>query len=309
MNRYKKLFLSIVLLFVVSFSLPVVASANSPAPAYHLTAILSNLPDNAVYADLLIKIEEKDPLFVDFQPNAFVQAASEAKELVAYSEEGFRSFTFHYKDAKSNIQITEYYNYSNDDLYYVDFCTDLEYRDYLTQYENLRKHYRDVRIALLDKDFNIIAVSKPAQLPKQSNAFRFDGRIYYNFFTNAINCDTSLDVLYVIFGGIYSVLIMLMSVGTETVLACFFGFKKKRIGTVLVLNVCTQIAMRVLYAVLPFAYLIETCILEILVYCTEFLIYKKRFSEVRTGKLVWYTILANTLSLLLGILLDCYIFT
>ena len=106
MRKYKKLFLTLVFLLATAFSLPVSVSANAPMPADHLTAILSNLPDDAVYADLLIKIDENDPKYVEFQPNAGVYIASGASELVAYSKDGFRSFTFHYKDANSNIRIS-----------------------------------------------------------------------------------------------------------------------------------------------------------------------------------------------------------
>lgn len=309
MRKYKKLFLTLVFLLATAFSLPVSVSANAPMPADHLTAILSNLPDDAVYADLLIKIDENDPKYVEFQPNAGVYIASGASELVAYSKDGFRSFTFHYKDAKSNIRISHYYNYDNTITYYVDFCNSLEYRDYLTQYEDLRKDYRDIKLVLLDKDFNIIAVSDTAQLPKESNAFRFNGHIYYDFITNALECENELNPLYVIFGGFYSILIMLVSIGAEVTLARFFGLEREYRKTILIVNVCSQIAMRVLYIALPFTYLIETCILEILVYTVEFLIYKKRFWELQTGKLAYYTVAANTLSLLLGIFLDCYILT
>lgn len=309
MKNYKKLFLIIILLFVAAFSLPVSVSANAPLPADHLTVFLSNLPDEAVYVDLLIRIDENDPQYVAFQSNTFVSSASNAKEITDYSKDGFRSFTFHYKDAKSNIRISKHYNYDQTIAYYVDFCNGLEYRDYLTQYENLRKYYRDIRIALLDKDFNIIVVSETAQLPKESNAFRFNGRIYYDFATNTIEYDNEINPLYVIFGGIYSILIMLLSVVAEVVLARFFGLGKKQRRTIRVVNVCSQIIMRALYAVLPFTYLIETCILEILVYSAEFLIYKKRFGQVRTKTLAYYTVAANTLSLLLGIFLDCYILT
>lgn len=297
----------VVLLFVVAFSLPVSVSANAPVPAKHLTAILSNLPDGVVYADLLIKIEENDPQFVDFQPNAFAQSASEAKELVAYSEDGFRSFTFHYKNAQSDIQIKYYNNYNNNDLYFVAFCRDFEYYYYLTQYEDLCKNYRDIKIALLDQDFNIIAVSESAQLPQQSNTLRFNGNISYDYITNAIDCSTSFDSHYVFFAILYSILIMLMSIGSETALSRFFGFDREHRRVIFIVNVCTQIAMRVLYVALPFTYLIETCILEMLIYSVEFLAYKKRFWDIRTRKLAYYTIAANTLSLILGIFLDCYI--
>ena len=101
---------------------------------------------------------------------------------------------------------------------------------------------------------------------------------------------------------------MLMSIGTEVLVSLLFGFRGKRLLIILITNTCTQIIMRLLYLVLPFTYLIETIILEIMVYVTEFLIYKKCFKQEGVAKIVCYTVIANTLSLLLGILLNSYIF-
>jgi hypothetical protein len=98
-----------------------------------------------------------------------------------------------------------------------------------------------------------------------------------------------------------------MSIGTETVISLLFGFRGRQTLTVLIVNICSQVIMRLLYLVLPFTYLIETIILEVCVYTAEFLIYKKYFKDISTIKIVGYTITANTLSLLLGIFLDCYI--
>lgn len=304
MKNFKKLLLMFVYVSILVSSFAVPVSANSPAPAVYLTVTLSNLPDDAVYADLLIKISPDDPNFVETQPNDYWDATSKSTEIGDYSEDGFRSFTFHYKNASSNIKIEHY-----GDLYFVDFCNGLEYHDYLTQYENLRSHYRDVKIALLDKDLNFITVSEATQLPKEDNVFVFDGEMHYDFDTNSLDFDTRINPYSLIIGGFFSILIMLSSVGVETLLAFFFKFKGKQVLTILVVNVCSQIIMRVLYFALPFTYLIETIILEILIYTIEFLIYKKCFKQVRTREIVCYTIIANTWSLILGILLDCYILT
>ena len=47
------------------------ASANSPVPKHYLTINLTDLPENAVYADLLIKIDQNDSKYVDFQHSAY----------------------------------------------------------------------------------------------------------------------------------------------------------------------------------------------------------------------------------------------
>ena len=303
MKNSKRLFFAVLLILVLVFSLPMSVNANAPMPADHLTVVFSDVPKDVVYVDLLIKISEDDANYVDFQPNSFAEELFIAKGITGYSVDGYRSFTFHYKNAKSDIKLKPYYR----GFYSVNFCNGSEYREYLTQYEDLRDNYRDIKIALLDKHFNIILVSKAAQLPKKSNAINFDGRVDYDIPTNSLSFDTWVNPYYVLFGGFFSILIMLLSIGIEVVVSLLFKFRGKQVSTVLVVNICSQIIMRVLYLLLPFAYLIETIILEVLVYGAEFWIYKKRFKEVGTAKIVCYTVIANTLSLLLGIFLDCYL--
>ena len=303
MKNFKKLFFIVVIVTILASSFVLPVFANAPMPADHLTVVLSNLPDDAVYVDLLVKINQDDPNFVDFQSNNYSDSVSKSSEIVSYSDGSFYSFTFHYKNSKSNIKIEHYY----DNLYYVDFCNGLDYQDYLTQYESLRNHYRDVKVALLDKEFNIIVVSEAIQLPKENNLYVFDGEIYFDFNTNSLDFDTRINPYFVVFGGFFSILIMLMSIGTETVISLLFGFRGRQTLTILIVNICSQIIMRLLYLVLPFTYLIETIILEVCVYTAEFFIYKKYFKGTSVIKLVGYTLTANTLSLLLGIFLDCYI--
>ena len=60
MKNLKKLFCMLILVSILAFSLALSVSANSPAPADHLTVILSNLPGDAVYADLLVKYNENE---------------------------------------------------------------------------------------------------------------------------------------------------------------------------------------------------------------------------------------------------------
>lgn len=302
MKNLKKLFFIFILVSTLIFSSALPVFANAAAPADHLKIVLSNLPDDAVYVDLLVKFRQDDPNYVDYQSNSYSDSVSKSSEIVSYCDGSFYSFTFHYKNSQSNIKIKPYY----DDLYYVDFCKGLEYRDYLTQYENLLNNYRDVKIAILDKDFNIIFVSKVTQLPKENNALIFDGEIYFDFIANSFNVDTQINMYFIVFGSFFSILIMLISVATETIAALLFKFKGKRVVTIIIVNICSQVIMRLLYLALPFTYLIETIILEFFVYTAEFLIYKKHFKDTNTVKIVEYTITANTLSLLLGIFLDSY---
>lgn len=306
MKKASKLLSVLILLAILVCALPVSVSANSPGPAVHLTVVFSNLPENAVYADILIKIQESDPNYVAFQPNEFADDVQDAQELVNYSVDGFRSFTYHYKDAMSNMKLEPYY----DDLYYADFCNGSEFHNFLTQYEDLRKNYSDVKVVLLDKDFQILVVSGDSQSLKDGKIATFDGQLSYDAASDRLEADTRMSysgLFFLIMGILLVVLFIFLSVGTEVVTALLFRLRGKRLVAIVIVNACTQITMRILYLALPFTYLLETIILEVLVYSAEFIVYKKRFKDVSTAKILAYTVTANTASLLLGILLDCYI--
>lgn len=300
MKNIKKISFAFVCLFLFIVSLPLSVSANAPMPADHLTVAISDIPKEAVYADLLIQINTDDSNYVDFQPNDFADDISNVKEIADYSSDGYRSFTFHYKNAKSNIKLEYYY----DDFYCVNFCNGSEYQDYLTQYEDLLQNYRDIKIAILDKNYKIITVSDAAKLPKEKDLFVFDGDVYYNASEGSVTVEERVNVYYVVFALFYSGVMILLSVGTEFVIALLFTFKGKQLLPILIVNVCTQVVMRALYIMLPFTYLFETIILEMLVYFVEFFVYKRCFKQTTTAKILLYTIVANTASLFLGVVFD-----
>lgn len=301
MKSTNKVLFIFILVFAFVCSCPFFASANAPMPADHLTVELSDLPSDAVYADLLIKIDESDANYTSFQSNDFADDVEQVRRIAEYSVDGYRSFTFHYKNAKSNIELEQTpYGYS------VDFCKGSEYQSFLTQYEDICINYRKVKIAILDKNFDILSVSQEATLPT-SKALSFYGDISYNGTDNSLEAITHVNPYYIVFGGFFSLLIIFISISTEFIISLFFRIRGKRLLTILIVNVSSQIIMRLLYAALPLSYIVETLILEALVYSVEFLIYNKCFKDISTGRVVAYTVTANTVSLLLGILLDCFI--
>ena len=298
----RKVFIFSLLLLLCS--MPVCVSANAPGPAARLVVAFSNLPEGAVYADILIKMDESDINYVAFEPNDYAPDVEAARELVEYCEDGYRSFTFHYRNANSNIALEHFYN----EFYCVDFGDASDYNELHTQYEDLRKNYRDIKIVLLDQNFNILHVSKETSLPKERDLVVFDGLVYYDAANGSFRVPTRLNLFYIFLWLVVSVLVIGLSVGVEMLIAALLRMKGSKLRQILMVNLCTQLAMRVLYMLLPFAYLVETLILEILVYGTEFCIYKKRFADMSPARIAGYTIIANTVSLLLGVFLDYCIF-
>lgn len=304
MNKLKKILTLLILVCLFGCLCSFTVSANAPKPADHLSIYITNLPEEAVYADLLIKISNDDPNYIDFQESVYGDDKSLVKEIDNYSKDGYRSFTLHYKNAKSNITIEHAYN----EYYMVKFCYGSQYREYLTQYEDILNNYRNFKIALLDKDFKIISVSDSDKLPQDRPAISFYGDVNYDAINNDITVDFRVNPYFVFFGGLLSIIVMVISIVTEFLVGLLFRFKGRQLLNIFIINVCSQLIMRTLYLALPFPYLIETVIFEVIVYTTEFLIYKKRFVDVKTSKILAYAMVANTCSLVFGIILNTFMF-
>lgn len=302
MKNAKKTIISLVCIVIFSCLFSISAFANSPKPAPYLNVTISNAPENAVYADLLIKIDETDPHYIDFQVSGDYGSDKEKiSEILNYSEEGFRSFTLHYRDAKSNIEIDK-----EDDSYWnVDFCDTYDFfEDFTTQFEDLLENYNTIKIALLDENYKIIAVSEQAKMPKDSSVKIFLNSVVYDVSENTLEMESHISSVAILLVGLFSVFIMIASVITEFLAALFFKFKGKHFRIIAITNICSQIIMRMFYFLLPLPYIIETIILEILVYSAEFLVYKKTLKDISIKKILTYTVIANTLSLIIGVFLD-----
>lgn len=309
MKKTKKIRFLFLVLMLVFFVLPVSVSANAPDAMDHLSVNITNPPEGAVYADLLIQFSEEDPNYVEFQSGSYGADAAALKEITAYSDNGYQSFTIHYKNAKSIVEMKEAEVQNPEDAYVkVDFCASpnqqsgwvFEFKD---QYKDIIDNYRNIKIAFLDKDFKVISVSPPIELPEITLFRSFSGVLKYDAAYGAYQFHTWYNA-WAWVGIFISMFLMQISIGIECLLALLFRFKGKKILTVLVVNLCTQVVMRALQMFLPLNYWVEVAILETLVYTAEFFLYKKYLKGVSTGKLLIYTILANTLSLFCGLRLN-----
>lgn len=306
MKRRNKFFCVFVLCIILVCCLPVSVFANSPDYPDYFFVYISNVPEEAVYADLLIKIDENDPKYTPFQASGLGDDKVLLGEIADYFEDGYSSFTLHYKNAASNNKIEkEFYS----DNYWVSFCGDYEYNSVSSQYEDVLKNYHKVKIALLDENFKVIAVSEEADLSNISLVNSFTGYMYYDAFQNSLEANMYVPPFFIVIGGFLSFVVMSLSVGIEVIVALVFGLRKKQLVTVCYINICTQAVMRFLYCVIPLAYWLETLILEFLIYLVEFLIYKKHIKGVSTVRVLIYTVIANTVTLLLGLAFNYFVLT
>lgn len=112
---------------------------------------------------------------------------------------------------------------------------------------------------------------------------------------------TLWDILFYIILALPGLLVTLV---TERLVARMLPEHRQYLTFITVTNIISQVVMHYLYLqtytiLYPYQNY-SIIVLEMLVYTVEFLIYKKRMKEVPAKKILLYTILANTASLLAG---------
>ena len=139
MKRTVTILLTLLLLATL-LVLPV--SANGPAPYPTFTVEMENYPPEACYIDLLIELSPEDADYADNREN-FPDDSWGGSQIFSYEENGYMSYTFHYRGADSNIKINNGR---------VKFFERSE--------ENL-KRFQSVSIAVLDDQGYVLQVSEP----------------------------------------------------------------------------------------------------------------------------------------------------
>lgn len=296
----KKRFLSIAVVLIVVFLFPLNVYANSPPPSPWYIFILSDIPKEAVYADLLIELNEFDPhyesLVSDNMPDTFTEHA----EILSYCEDNFRSYTFHCKNAKSEINI----DCNNQVRFYMDITNYDESQD---QYYKIVSEDSLLRLALLDENGDIIKVSPTLAIKPRQFMGSLSGVFHYNATTDNFVVESDINTFGVTLYGILCVCGMVFTCLIEYLLSIPFRLRKTYGLRILLVNLASQIAMHItyilLYSIVFWRYGFMVFLLELLVYSGEFFVYRKMMKDVSLARCLCYTITANTVSLVFGLLL------
>lgn len=294
-------------LVLILICIPQTASANSPPAAPIYTFYIENYPENTVYADLLIYLPKTDPQYQPLVEQNIPEGFSETAEIISYCEEDYRSYTFHYKGAKSRICLDD----EGSIVFFEDGTRIYDDSIAFGHQEDIEGRGQ-IRLALLDVQGNILLVSRPHSL-KPEGLFSYSvGSFHYDAARDNMLADSESN------GGAFLVFILVAILGTamncfiEWMVALAFDGVKNHTDLVLVTNLCSQILMRILQVILLgilmtldvlHAYMIAVAMLEILVYLGEFLVYRKRMGDVSLNRCIAYTLCANTASLMAGLLI------
>lgn len=278
-------------------------SANSPGITPYITVKISHVPEGAVYADLLIPLKETDICYSALERENLPEGFPEDAEIIAYCQDGYRSYTFHYLGAASQMRIPVLGQADAEDVRFFETI-------------NVRSHHLGdiqdrgrIKIALLDAWGNILRVSE-MQSPHPENylAVSYSNYFYYDADKGTLELDTDTNSFGIVLYGIFSILGILWTIFLEWEVGALFRLEKANQKLVAPVNLASQLLMRglflLLYGPIFRYYAHATIFLEVLVYMGEFLFYRRKMREISIWRCLAFTVTANTVSLLLGFQLN-----
>lgn len=159
---------------IVLFMMPAQSAHAAAMPADRITLDIRDIPDNAVYIDLLADIRNIDN-YIEFDKDFMDKYDFDPTELAQFSEGGFVSFSCHYKGEKADMRIKE------GKTVFAEKNTVRQLSFYETS----------VRIAVLDKDGHIIQISDSVKIndTKDDRYLCNHGEIEYSIESNEIQAD------------------------------------------------------------------------------------------------------------------------
>ena len=297
------LILSGLLICALVWASPV--SANTVPPPPSIWFFLPNLPEGTVYVDLLIRLPEQDPYYVDTIreniPGSFAQDA----EILTWCEDDYRSYTFHYRDALSVFRV----NANSSVRFFEGMIVDeVEHQVYRYDHADEILSRGKVRLAMLDAEGNILEITPLMEL-RPRGLFAYPSNIYH-YDARSRNLKTQdqvfeLSVIGYIGYMIRCVLCMVLTCFLELCVALPFKLVDRYGGLIGKTNVISQFLMHTSYLLLYrwvfWQYFYATLLLEILVFVGEYLYYRRTMEGVSRIRCMAYTVAANASSLVIGL--------
>lgn len=293
-------FLSLLLITILTFSvIPLSVSANSPPPSPWYDITVANLPEGTVYVDLLIPLPKSDPMYTELVETNLPEGFPVHAEIIGYAEDDFRSYTFHYRDALSMMVPRE-----KNVISFFGEDVDLPESTLRSGHKEDVEDRGEIRLAMLDAQGNIIKVSPT--LPLQSKEFGAQtmGNFSYDALTDRWEIDTKVNFSGMVLYFALSCIGVVLTCVIEWAIATIFFFDSKTSRLVLPVNLVSQVVMRVgfvlLYGLIFHKFAYAVIVLEILVYTGEYFWYRSAMKDISGKKVLLFTVVANTVTLILG---------
>lgn len=289
MKKFRNISVSVLVIMLMTVLVfPFSVYANGPVPSPELIVELRNLPEGTVYVDIAVCAPEDAIADLAQDPPEGVSKDSplvrgEYGELVSYS--------FRVQYAESTIMPDE--NGS------VSFFDAGKIHD-----------WEEIRIVMADENGEILKLSDTFSLTPR-NLFDYSlNMLAYDAATDKLEMETAFSSLFVMLYVLISAVGLVVTCFVEWFVGVAFKLTKNHTKLIVITNAISQILMRVLfvllYGLLP-QYILLTVLLEILVYAGEFIAYRFLAKDVPAGKWLLYVLVANTASVLAGLLLNLYL--
>lgn len=282
-------FLLVALCFLFS---PIPVSANSPVPGSGiLIEFDKKLPDEVAFVDLLIPLAADSADYEEYNSNnGNKYGIARDSQVVNYDDGGFVSYAFHFAGASSGMVIEgpEYGTY-----YHCAFETGLD---------DLEGKVGAVKVAFLNDKGAILHVTESIQISSTLTGY-FTGIIKIDPATFEVT-DTGhyTSPWMVILLPFRIIPRVAFSVLTETFIA--YLFKITPLKKVVLLNIATQFALTLFMTTTSMDYWRSLIIGETAVYLIEGIVLLLMYKEIKKGRLLLFVLVANTVTLCFGLLLN-----
>ena len=291
-NRSIK-FLVYILIIVAFIATTLRVSANSPGPTNRIMVYFgTEYSEEFTFVDLLIPLATNSSEYIAYNEVIGEEYSIDSdSQIVNYSEDGFVSYSFHYKEAVSSMEIEEPREYSSSKAEFPEAKGSL-----------LRDKMEVIKVALLDEKGNIVHVTEEIRIGGMK-VYVFWGTIRIDPHTfEVVDNGSSLNFFALIFISILMSIRITFSVSTEVLVAHLFKIPK--LHKIALLNIAAQVILTIFMMETSLPYVHAVIIGEIAVYLIEGIALTQMYKTIKNSKLIICNVVANTVTLCLGLLFN-----
>lgn len=289
-----KRFISLLVVCILFIGLlSTVAFATKDVVAYYLTC--TGLPEGTAYVDLLIKLPTTDPCYTPLVIENLPDSFSEDAQIITYCIDNYRSYTFHYKEALSQIAVD-----SPEGIHFF-----ANSRSYVPHLDDI-KDRGDIHLAMLDGNGNILKVSGPQSLKPKGVFVRITPDLHYDARLDTLDVGKESYFSHVLIIFIIILVIMLVHCVVKWLTARLFNIWTLNEKLILLTGALTYIFQwSVLFITAMFFFLVFPVValsLVILLLAVEVIVYSWKMLGVSFGRCLSYTLVSNFFSLIAAII-------
>lgn len=194
--------ISIILAVIIILLTGSITAFAQPLDAQTLSVRLSNYPSECAFIDLLVELDETSGYYTQANTENMQAQHFDTTELAKYSEEGFLSYTCHFKGAYKDISIKDGYVL-------------------VAEHEQTSKIMAEklsVKIAVLDKNGHILKVSDSITICDKRRFLVDLSDLKYDYLNDKVDANIYFEPDY---SGLVTVFIILISVVTVLIVFLF----------------------------------------------------------------------------------------